>query len=193
MKTLVFLVLLMSMSSVMGSVNNIDHDDIIESSFLKIDVDGIELWDISPELRVEASENFTNKCLVEIPHRSNNSATNLLAKYKQLKHLIDVEYKVIQRKISGYGVQLICVSTIKSHHPEYIHFATEYSEIFENEMGTLDICKEKIENIDRDAVTQDVIARRAYFDYKKLRSGEVIFPRCQTLKVSMIQTGITLY
>lgn len=186
---LLLLMLLATSAFAVGSISNrvIHNDDYISSTFLRLNLDGILLWEYDLDVRQAKIEEFKDKCLNEIPLRVENNFSKLYDSIDFLKrHDIDASYKIISKFYRGYGEQLICQSRIKSGHPELINFKAHYSEIYtDNENGTIELCRQKIAQIDETAVANNTLTRRAYFDYK-YRNGQHTYPSCQTLSIEIV-------
>lgn len=179
------LALIISISAFGGEILN--NNDILAKKHMRLDLDGLELWDLSPSERQSATSAFTEKCLVEIPSRTTEHYRKL-SSYNNFFTLHDIhgDYKVIKRFHSGYGTQLICRADIYTSKFANIYFKAEYTEIFVDKNGTLELCKDKVAKIDETASKDGIITRRAYFEYAKDSNGNVYFPRCQIAKVYVV-------
>lgn len=178
------------LASTFSFSQNIQHGDILKKNSLTLNVDGIELWDIPVNERETAIKDFTEKCTNEIPQRTQDHAELLEASHSFFAYnALDIDHQVITMEHRGFGTQLICRASIKTNSEALFHFAFEYSEIFSNRNGTEEICRERIQDIDATSVQEAVLTRRAYFTYGYDRAGNVIFPKCQTLKIFVKANG----
>jgi hypothetical protein len=183
-----FLALLILSTAVLAGGRRIQNDDYISKTFLRLNLDGILLWEFNEEEVESKIQEFKEKCLNEIPTRVNEHFNGLADSIEFFKrHDIEANYKIVSKRYRGLGEQLICQSTIRSQHPKHIRFKAKYSKIYKDRVnGTMELCREKIAEIDANAIENHTLTRRAYFTYSR-RRGESFFPSCQTLTVEIIQ------
>ncbi len=186
------LLLLFIISLTASAQDYLKHQDIIKSNYLRLNIDGLESWDIHPDIREEKIQEFYNRCQEEIRGRSQAHERDLAALYPHFFSTENYErtHKVLKVR-TRFGTQYICRAEIQvSENAEFL-FVPEYSEIYVDKInGTLEICRAKIQEIDANALEDQVFTRRAYFEYQRRAcNGCPIYPRCQTLKVRIQPKG----
>ncbi len=180
----IVLLLCITCSVLAGGRSRIQNDDIIKKKSLTINVDGLELWDIPLEQREQARQDFVVKCYEEIPARSTNHYLAVEAQSEFFNfHDIHTTYNVVEKRYRNLGTQLICRNMIQTTRTSGVYFDADYSEVYSDRNGTMELCKEKIAQIDATAAQNGVLTRRAYFTYSRDRDGNVTFPKCQTLTI----------
>ncbi len=164
---------------------HLQNDDIIRSRYLRMNIDGLESWDIHPDVREEKIEEFKIRCLKNILGRAQKHERDLAALYRFF-NLEDYQrvHKVHKIK-TQYGDQYLCQAEIKVKKNASFAFKAKYSKIFKDRVnGTMELCRKKIESIDDIALKKKIFTRRAYFSYKRRACDSCpTYPKCQTLKV----------
>lgn len=166
----------------------INNSDILKYDYLKIELDGVELWDVDDSKIEDTRASFHQRCTEDISERM-ESHFLLLSDSHDFFNPMDIsrENRVVSKFYHKLGEQLICESIITINEDAGFFFELDYSTIFKNRFkGTYHLCQDLIKEIDRSTVRQGVIVRRAYYTYKQ-KKGKAFFPSCQTLAVRITE------
>lgn len=155
----------------------INNNDVVKPYSLAYDVDGVEMWTIPPAQRTETLENFTQKCLTEIPDLFRIRIQTLGMSPEDFKY----STKILSKSYRS-GTQYICRTSVELLNKKNM-FKFDYSKIYKE--NPYETCKNIVRDMDTRVSELNLFDRRVYFEITPISSSEVRYDKCQVLAIKL--------